>query len=133
MLNLGTINTVALIANAAPVHHLPPAPPPQLDLLTVSGFLVSLLTLLVWMHLGQSKACTLTFAACLLALAAYGFLQGAWPLGIVASIWSAATVRRWRQWDDIIIAAEATPRRRLAFSEERWAGESRMRRMFELN
>jgi len=27
----------------------------------------------------------------------YGFLQGAWPFGIVELIWSIVAVRRWRQ------------------------------------
>jgi len=32
--------------------------------------------------------------ACLLG-SAYGFLQGAWPFGVVEAIWSAVAVRRW--------------------------------------
>jgi hypothetical protein len=26
----------------------------------------------------------------------YGFLQGAWPFGLVEAIWSVVAVRRWR-------------------------------------
>jgi hypothetical protein len=26
----------------------------------------------------------------------YGFLQGAWPFGVVEAIWAAFAVRRWR-------------------------------------
>lgn len=37
----------------------------------------------------------LAFAgACVLA-AAYGFLQGAWPFGLVEGIWSLVALRRW--------------------------------------
>jgi hypothetical protein len=37
----------------------------------------------------------LAFAfACVLA-SVYGFLQGAWPFGIVEAVWSAVAVRRW--------------------------------------
>jgi hypothetical protein len=25
----------------------------------------------------------------------YGFLQGAWPFGLIEAIWSAVAVRRW--------------------------------------
>jgi hypothetical protein len=32
--------------------------------------------------------------ACLLA-SVYGFLQGAWPFGIVEGIWSLVAVHRW--------------------------------------
>ena len=27
---------------------------------------------------------------------AYGFLQGAWPFGVVEAIWAAVAVERWR-------------------------------------
>jgi len=37
----------------------------------------------------------LAFAvACALA-SMYGFLQGAWPFGLVEAIWTAVAVRRW--------------------------------------
>jgi hypothetical protein len=32
----------------------------------------------------------------------YGFLQGAWPFGLVESIWSVVALRRWwltRKWE----------------------------------
>ena len=32
---------------------------------------------------------------CLLGLA-YGFLQGAWPFGLIEAVWSALALRRWR-------------------------------------
>ena len=32
---------------------------------------------------------------CVLA-SVYGFLQGAWPFGIVEAIWARVAVRRWR-------------------------------------
>ncbi len=35
-------------------------------------------------------------AACLLA-SAYGFLQGAWPFGVVEAVWSVVALRRWRR------------------------------------
>lgn len=34
-------------------------------------------------------------AACLLG-SAYGFLQGAWPFGVIEMIWAAVAVRRWQ-------------------------------------
>jgi hypothetical protein len=40
--------------------------------------------------------CILGFAiACALG-SAYGFLQGAWPFGIVEAVWTLVAVRRWR-------------------------------------
>jgi hypothetical protein len=37
----------------------------------------------------------LAFAVACLASAAYGFLQGAWPFGVVEVIWSGVAMRRW--------------------------------------
>jgi hypothetical protein len=34
--------------------------------------------------------------ACALA-SVYGFLQGAWPFGIVEAIWTAVALARWRK------------------------------------
>lgn len=40
-----------------------------------------------WFVLGFAVACALG--------STYGFLQGAWPFGIVEAIWSLVAVRRW--------------------------------------
>ena len=34
-------------------------------------------------------------AACVLA-SVYGFLQGAWPFGVVEAIWAIVALNRWR-------------------------------------
>jgi hypothetical protein len=39
---------------------------------------------------------TLAFAASCALGSVYGFLQGAWPFGVIEAIWSAVAVRRWR-------------------------------------
>lgn len=41
-----------------------------------------------WYILGFAGACVLG--------SAYGFLQGAWPFGVIEAIWAAVAVRRWR-------------------------------------
>jgi hypothetical protein len=41
-----------------------------------------------WFILGLAVACALG--------SAYGFLQGAWPFGLVEAIWAAVAVGRWR-------------------------------------
>lgn len=38
----------------------------------------------------------LAFAASCLLASVYGFLQGAWPFGLVEAIWSVIAIRRWR-------------------------------------
>jgi hypothetical protein len=40
-----------------------------------------------WFILGFSGACMLG--------SVYGFLQGAWPFGVVQAIWSVVALRRW--------------------------------------
>lgn len=43
----------------------------------------------------RSHSFILAFAgACVLA-SAYGFLQGAWPFGLVEAVWSGVAMRRW--------------------------------------
>ena len=37
----------------------------------------------------------LAFAAASLTSSAYGFLQGAWPFGVVEFIWAGVALRRW--------------------------------------
>ena len=41
-----------------------------------------------WFVLGFSVACALG--------SAYGFLQGAWPFGVVEAVWALVALRRWR-------------------------------------
>jgi hypothetical protein len=38
----------------------------------------------------------LAFAGACLLGSVYGFLQGAWPFGLVEAIWAVVAVRRWR-------------------------------------
>lgn len=37
----------------------------------------------------------LAFAGSCVLASAYGFLQGAWPFGIVEGIWTIVALRRW--------------------------------------
>lgn len=37
----------------------------------------------------------LAFSASCLLGSSYGFLQGAWPFGLVEAIWAAVAFRRW--------------------------------------
>jgi len=45
----------------------------------------------------RHRTYTLWFAGACLASSVYGFLQGAWPFGIVEAIWTGVAVRRWRR------------------------------------
>ena len=41
-----------------------------------------------WFVLGFAVACALG--------SVYGFLQGAWPFGVVEAVWCGVAARRWR-------------------------------------
>ena len=43
-----------------------------------------------------SRWFVLAFAGSCVLASAYGFLQGAWPFGLVEGIWSLVALRRWR-------------------------------------
>ena len=64
-------------------------------LLTVFGVLAVTAMLVFYALEARSSVFVLAFAVACLASSAYGFLQGAWPFGVVELIWSAVAVRRW--------------------------------------
>jgi hypothetical protein len=43
----------------------------------------------------RSRWFILAFSVSCLLGSAYGFLQGAWPFGVVEAIWSVVALRRW--------------------------------------
>jgi hypothetical protein len=126
-----TINALHPIATAAALHHLPTTPP-QLDVLMLSGFLLSILTLVIWLHPVKSRLHSFVFATAIAGLALFGFMQGAWPLGIVAIVWSAATLQRWHQGKDIVVAVNEA-RHRWLFSQLHRDNGSRNSRTYERN
>jgi hypothetical protein len=67
----------------------------QLDSLMLFGFLSVFLTLVFYINQHHSRANGIAFALCLAATAVYGFMQGAWPLGMIQTAWCAMTVKRF--------------------------------------
>jgi len=68
-----------------------------MDSLTLFGLLAVTAMLVFYALEDHSPWYILAFAgACALA-SAYGFLQGAWPFGVVEAVWSAVAVQRWRR------------------------------------
>ena len=66
-----------------------------MDGLTIFGVVAVASMLLFYALEERSPWLVLAFAGACLASSAYGFLQGAWPFGIVEAIWSGVAVRRW--------------------------------------
>jgi len=67
----------------------------QLDGLTPFG-LLSLSAMLVFYALEhRSHWYVLAMAGACIAASIYGFLQGAWPFGVLELIWAAVAFKRW--------------------------------------
>jgi hypothetical protein len=67
-----------------------------LDALTLFGLVAVTLMLLCYALEGRSHWWVLGFAGSCLLGSIYGFLQGAWPFGLVEAIWSLVALQRWR-------------------------------------
>ena len=66
-----------------------------MDPLTLFGLIAVSAMLIFYTLEPRSPWFILAFAfGCVLA-SIYGFLQGAWPFGVVEAIWSLVAVRRW--------------------------------------
>jgi hypothetical protein len=68
-----------------------------MDPLTVFGAVAVTAMMLFYALEDRSPAFVLAFAVACWAASAYGFLQGAWPFGVVELIWSGVALRRWWQ------------------------------------
>ncbi len=67
-----------------------------MDLLTLFGLVAVSTMLLMYALEDRNPRYVLLFALASLAASAYGFLQGAWPFGVVEVIWAGIAVQRWR-------------------------------------
>lgn len=65
-----------------------------MDPLTLFGAVTVSAMLLFYALEARSAAFVLAFAGACLASSAYGFLQGAWPFGVVELVWSLVALRR---------------------------------------
>ena len=69
-----------------------------MDALTLFG-LVTLTAMLIFYALeDRSHWYILAFAGACVMASVYGFLQGAWPFGVLEAIWTVVAVHRWRRW-----------------------------------
>ena len=67
-----------------------------MDLLTTFGAVAVTAMLLCYALERRSPWFVLAFAGACAASSAYGFLQGAWPFGVVELVWSGVALGRWR-------------------------------------
>lgn len=66
-----------------------------MDALTLFGLVAVTLMLVTYAYEERSPWFVLGFAVACALGSVYGFLQGAWPFGVVEAIWSVVALRRW--------------------------------------
>ena len=66
-----------------------------MDSLTAFGLLAVTAMLVAYAFEDRSPWFILAFAGACVLGSAYGFLQGAWPFGLVEAIWALVAMRRW--------------------------------------
>jgi hypothetical protein len=63
--------------------------------LTLFGLFAVTLMMVCYALEDRSPHFILGFAVACVWGSAYGFLQGAWPFGVVEAVWSVVAARRW--------------------------------------
>ncbi len=66
-----------------------------MTMLSLFGFFSVLAMLICYALEERSSWFILGFAAACALASVYGFLQGAWPFGLVEAVWSFVALRRW--------------------------------------
>jgi len=65
--------------------------------LTIFGLFAVSAMLVTYSLESRSRWFILAFAGSCVLGSVYGFLQGAWPFGLVEAVWSIVALRRWWQ------------------------------------
>jgi hypothetical protein len=66
-----------------------------MDRLTLFGLFAVTAMLVCYAFESRSRWFILAFAGACALGSAYGFLQGAWPFGVVEAVWAVVALRRW--------------------------------------
>jgi hypothetical protein len=66
-----------------------------MDGLTLFGLFAVTAMLLCYALEDRNRQFILGFAAACALGSIYGFLQGAWPFGLVEAVWAGVALRRW--------------------------------------
>ena len=68
-----------------------------MDTLTIYGAFAVTAMMVAYALESRASVFILIFAVACLASSAYGFLQGAWPFGVVEIVWALVACQRWRR------------------------------------
>ena len=69
----------------------------RFDALTLFGLFAVTAMLLCYAFERKGRQYILGFSVACLLGSVYGFLQGAWPFGLVEAIWAFVALKRWKQ------------------------------------
>ncbi|MDE2362343.1 MAG: hypothetical protein KGM42_06655 [Hyphomicrobiales bacterium] len=67
-----------------------------MDALTAFGLFAVTAMLVTYALEARSPYFTLLFACACMLGSVYGFLQGAWPFGLVEAVWAVVAFRKWQ-------------------------------------
>ena len=81
----------------------------SMTMLTAFGVVAVSAMLVFYAVEERSRVFILLFAGACLASSVYGFLQGAWPFGIVEGIWTGVALQRWRRRNVSLPTPETRP------------------------
>jgi hypothetical protein len=70
---------------------------PVMDVLTAFGLFAVTAMLVTYALEERSPWFVLAFAGACLLGSAYGFMQGAWPFGVLEAVWAGVAAWRWRR------------------------------------
>ena len=68
-----------------------------MNLLNLYGLFAVTAMLICYALEGRDARYVLLFACSCVLASAYGFLQGAWPFGMVELVWAGVALRRWKR------------------------------------
>lgn len=68
-----------------------------MDLVSLFGLAAVAAMLTLYALEDRSPRFILAFAVACVFASIYGFVQGAWPFGVVEAIWAGVAIQRWRK------------------------------------
>jgi len=83
-----------------------------MNLLTLYGLVAVGLMLLFYSLEERSPLFVIAFAGACVMGSIYGFLQGAWPFGVVEGVWAIIALRRWSHCKNSTASTEVTEAQR---------------------
>ena len=72
-----------------------PVRPREMIALSLFGLFAVTAMLVCYALEDRNRLFILGFAAACVLASIYGFLQGAWPFGLVEAVWAGVALRRW--------------------------------------